>query len=186
MFQALILDKAEDGVAASVRTLDESRLPEGDVTVAVTYSSLNYKDGMILNGLGGLVRIYPHVPGVDFVGKVVDSRHGGFRPGDSVVLTGWRVGEMHWGGFAQKARLKGDWLLPLPPALSPKRAMGLGTAGLTDMLAVIALEEHGLAPDKGEVLVTSAAGGVGSVATALLAHLGYRAVASTGRPQTHG
>ena len=185
MFKALLLEERDGKVAASLQDLDESRLPEGDVTVAVEYSTLNYKDGMILSGLGRLVRSYPHVPGIDFAGTVAESGHPGFAPGDKVVLTGWRVGEAHWGGYAQKARVKGDWLVALPEALSTKRAMAIGTAGFTAMLAVMALEAHGVTPDKGEVLVTGAAGGVGSVAVATLARRGYRVAASTGRAETH-
>ena len=186
MFKALLLEETDGKVNASLRELDESRLPDGDVTVAVEYSTLNYKDGMILNGIGRLVRTYPHVPGVDFAGTVAESTHPDFSSGDTVVLTGWRVGEAHWGGHAQKARVKGDWLVPLPRGLGAKQAMAIGTAGFTAMLAVMALEDHGVTPDKGEVLVTGAAGGVGSVATAILAKLGYRVAASTGRAETHG
>ena len=185
MFKALVLEESDGKVSSSIEELDESRLPDGDVTVAVGYSTLNYKDGMVLKGVGRLVRSYPHVPGVDFAGTVEDSTHPDFAPGDAVVLTGWRVGEAHWGGHAQKARVKGDWLVKLPEALTAKRAMAIGTAGFTSMLAVMALEEHGLAPDGGPVLVTGGAGGVGSVATAILAKLGYRVAASTGRPETH-
>ncbi len=185
MFKALLLAEADGKVSSSLQDLDETRLPEGDVTVAVDYSTLNYKDGMVLNGIGRLVRSYPHVPGVDFAGTVAESANPDFTAGDKVVLTGWRVGEMHWGGYAQKARVKGDWLVPLPDGLSTKRAMAIGTAGFTAMLAVMALEEHGVTPESGEVLVTGAAGGVGSVAVAILAKLGYRVTASTGRSETH-
>ena len=185
MFKALLLEEADGKVTSSLQDLDETRLPEGDVTVAVDYSTLNYKDGMVLNGIGRLVRSYPHVPGVDFAGTVAESADPDFSPGDKVVLTGWRVGEAHWGGHAQKARVKGDWLVPLPDGLSAKRAMAIGTAGFTAMLAVMALEEHGVTPESGEVLVTGAAGGVGSVAVAILAKLGYRVTASTGRSETH-
>ncbi len=185
MFKALLLEEADGKVTSSLQDLDETRLPEGDVTVAVDYSTLNYKDGMILNGIGRLVRSYPHVPGVDFAGTVAESADPDFSPGDKVVLTGWRVGEAHWGGHAQKARVKGDWLVPLPDGLSAKRAMAIGTAGFTAMLAVMALEEHGVTPESGAVLVTGAAGGVGSVAVATLAKLGYQVTASTGRAETH-
>ncbi len=185
MFKALLLEEADGKVTSSLQDLDETRLPEGDVTVAVDYSTLNYKDGMILNGIGRLVRSYPHVPGVDFAGTVAESADPDFSPGDKVVLTGWRVGEAHWGGHAQKARVKGDWLVPLPEGLSAKRAMAIGTAGFTAMLAVMALEEHGVTPESGAVLVTGAAGGVGSVAVATLAKLGYQVTASTGRAETH-
>ncbi len=185
MFKAILLEENDGKVSAELTELDEAQLPEGDVTVDVEYSTLNYKDGMVLNGLGRLVRNYPHVPGVDFAGSVADSSHPDFKAGDKVVLTGWRVGEMHWGGYAEKARVKGDWLVPLPEGLSTKRAMGIGTAGFTAMLAVMALEAHGLDPAEGEVLVTGAAGGVGSVAVAILHKLGYQVAASTGRPETH-
>jgi len=185
MFKALLLEETEGKVAARLTELAEESLPPGDVTVAVEHSTLNYKDGMILSGLGRLVRQYPHVPGVDFAGKVLSSANPDLREGDPVVLTGWRVGESRWGGYAQKARVEAKWLVKLPPALSTRRAMSIGTAGFTAMLAVMALEEHGLSPEKGEVLVTGAAGGVGSVATAILAKLGYQVAASTGRAETH-
>jgi len=189
MFNAILLEERDGKVEAALRELDEARLPtfegESGVTVAVEYTTLNYKDGMILNGIGRLVRAYPHVPGIDFAGTVAASDHPDYQPGDQVILTGWRVGEATWGGHAQQARVKGDWLVPLPEGLTTKRAMALGTAGLTAMLAVMALEDHGVTPDKGEVLVTGAAGGVGSVAVALLAKLGYQVTASTGRAETH-
>jgi acrylyl-CoA reductase (NADPH) len=181
-FRALVLREADRKVSAAFETLTEADLPEGDVLVRVSYSTLNYKDGMVLNGIGRLVRDYPHVPGIDFSGVVENSDHVGFKPGDEVVLTGWRVGEAHWGGYAEKARVRGDWLVQLPTGLSMANAMAIGTAGFTAMLAVRALEAHGLKPDAGEVLVTGAAGGVGSVATAILANLGYRVAGSTGRP----
>lgn len=186
MFRALVLERSEAGPAeARLRELDDAALPPGDVTVAVEYSTLNYKDGLCLSASGGgLVRNYPHVGGVDFSGTVTASTDARYRPGDKVVLTGWRVGEVHWGGYAQKARVKADWLVPLPSGLSTRDAMAVGTAGLTSMLSIIALERHGLTPDKGEVLVTGAAGGVGSVAVAILAHLGYQVAAVTGRPET--
>ena len=187
MFNAILLEEADGKVSAALRALEEARLPayEGAVSVAVEYTTLNYKDGMILNGLGRLVRSYPHVPGIDFAGVVEASEHPDYKPGDRVVLTGWRVGEVAWGGYAQKARVKGDWLVPLPEGLTAKRAMALGTAGFTAMLAVLALEDHGITPERGEVLVTGAAGGVGSVAVAVLSNLGYRVAASTGRAETH-
>jgi len=186
MFKALVLEESGGKVAQSLQNLDDAALPEGDVTVAVKYSTLNYKDGMILQGLGKLVRKYPHVPGIDFAGVVEKSDSTKFKPGDGVVLTGNRVGEIHWGGFAAKARVKADWLVPLPKGLSLKQSMALGTAGFTAMLAVMALEEHGLKPGgEGEVLVTGAAGGVGSVAVALLSSLGHRVAAGTGRADTH-
>ena len=183
MFKALVLDNSTGAVSAAVRELDEAALPAGDVTVAVEYSSLNYKDGLVVNGAGGLVKKYPHVPGIDFAGKVTVSSHAGYKPGDAVVLTGWRVGEVQWGGLAQTARVNGDWLVPLPAGLSARHAMAVGTAGFTAMLAVMALEAHGLAKG-GEVLITGAAGGVGSVATAILGKLGHNVTASTGRADT--
>ncbi|MEY8143655.1 acryloyl-CoA reductase [Falsihalocynthiibacter sp. CO-5D18] len=185
MFNALIVEKLEDGTtSASIQNISEDRLPEGEVTVAVDYSTVNYKDGLCVGPGGGLVRNYPHVPGIDFAGTVLDSSDARYKAGDKVVLTGWRVGEAHWGGYAQKARVKADWLVPLPEGLTPRTAMAVGTAGFTAMLAVMALEDHGLTPQKGTVLVTGAAGGVGSVATAILANLGYQVAAVTGRPET--
>ncbi|MEY4695871.1 MAG: hypothetical protein RIT14_299, partial [Pseudomonadota bacterium] len=185
MFRALVVEKdAEGAVHAGVQELDDARLPAGDVTVAVEYSTLNYKDGLCLGSGGGLVRVWPHVPGIDLAGTVEASDDPRYRPGDRVVLTGWRVGEVHWGGYATKARVKADWLVPLPAALSTRDAMAVGTAGFTAMLALMALEAHGLTPDQGEVLVTGAAGGVGSVAVALLAANGYAVAAVTGRPET--
>lgn len=181
-FPALMLDETDGKVSASIRRLSEADLPEGEVLVKVDYSTLNYKDGMILSGLGRLVRKYPHIPGVDFAGTVEASASPDFKPGDKVILTGWRVGETHWGGYAGKARVKAEWLVPLPAGLSTRQAMAVGTAGFTAMLAVMALEDHGLTPaDEGEVLVTGAAGGLGSVAVLLLSRLGYRVAASTGR-----
>ncbi|HXC14178.1 MAG TPA: MDR family oxidoreductase [Stellaceae bacterium] len=182
-FQALVLHEQDGKVAARVEAVDEALLPAGEVTVAVEYSTLNYKDGMILQGIGRLVRNYPHIPGIDFAGIVERSDVPEFTPGDPVILTGWRVGEAHWGGFAGKARVKGDWLVRRPDAITAAQAMAIGTAGLTAMLAVMALERHGLRPGDGDVLVTGAAGGVGSVATALLSRLGHRVVAATGRPE---
>jgi acrylyl-CoA reductase (NADPH) len=182
--RALIVEKDEDGTTrAAVEEIGEGRLPESEVLVAVEYSTLNYKDGLCLGPGGGLVRSYPHVPGIDFAGTVERSSDPRYRPGDRVVLTGWRVGEAHWGGYAQKASVRADWLVPLPEGLSTRSAMAVGTAGLTAMLAVMALEDHGLAPGRGPVLVTGAAGGVGSVATAILAHLGHEVAAVTGRPE---
>ena len=187
-FRALLLERDGDGPAtASVQTLDEARLPEGEVTVAVDYSTVNYKDGLCLGPKGGgLVRTWPHVAGIDFAGTVEASDDPRYSPGDKVVLTGWRVGERHWGGYAEKARVKADWLVPLPEGLTTRQCMAVGTAGFTAMLAVMALEDHGLTPASGEVLVTGAAGGVGSVATAILARLGYTVVAVTGRPAEEG
>jgi acrylyl-CoA reductase (NADPH) len=183
-FRALVSTQGPDRkVASVVETLDESKLPAGDVTVAVEYSTLNYKDGLVLTSGGGLVKTWPHVGGIDFAGTVEASSHAGFKAGDKVVLNGYRVGELHWGGYATKARVKGDWLVKLPASLSTKRAMAIGTAGYTSMLCVMALEKHGLKPEAGEMLVTGAAGGVGSVAVAILAKLGFNVVAATGRPQ---
>ena len=185
MFNALVVEKDDDGkTSASVQQIDESALPDGDVTVAVEYSTVNYKDGLCIGSGGGLVRHYPHVPGIDFAGTVEASDDARYKPGDKVVLTGWRVGEAHWGGYAQKARVKGDWLVPLPDGLDSRQAMAVGTAGFTAMLAVMALEDHGLAQIDGPVLVTGAAGGVGSVATAILANLGRDVAAVTGRAET--
>ena len=188
MFRALVMEKSGDAPAvAAVRELDDSRLPAGEVIVAIEYTTLNYKDGLCLSGTGGgLVRNWPHVPGIDFSGSVLASDDPRYKPGDKVVLTGWRVGEVHWGGYAQKARVKADWLVPLPVGLTTRQTMAVGTAGLTAMLAIQALEDHGLTPAKGEVLVTGAAGGVGSIAVALLAAMGYRVAAVTGRPETEG
>jgi acrylyl-CoA reductase (NADPH) len=183
--RALVVDKAADGTtSAAVQQITEDRLPPGEVLVAVEYSTVNYKDGLCLGAGGGLVRSWPHVPGIDLAGRVLASDDPRYRPGDAVVLTGWRVGETHWGGYAERARVKADWLVPLPAGLSTRMAMAVGTAGLTAMLAVMALEAHGLEPGQGEVLVTGAAGGVGSVATAVLAGLGHRVAAVTGRPET--
>lgn len=185
MFKAMVVDKAGGSVSAAVQELDEAHLPPGNVTVAVEYSTVNYKDGLVATGAGGLVKQYPHVPGIDFAGRVIKSENPGYKPGDLVILTGWRVGEVRWGGLAQKAAVDGDWLVPLPADLTTRQAMAIGTAGLTAMLAVIALEAHGIMPKSGEVLVTGAAGGVGSVATAILARRGYQVVASTGRSEAH-
>lgn len=185
-FKALVLEQQDKKVSHAVKDLAGADLPEGNVTVAVEYSTVNYKDGMVVNGVGNLVRNYPHVAGIDFAGTVEESSDGRYKPGDKVVLTGWRVGEAHWGGYSQKARVKADWLVKLPGGLSTKQAMAVGTAGFTAMLCVLALETHGLEPGAGTVLVTGAAGGVGSVAVAILAKLGYTVAASTGRPAEHG
>lgn len=185
-FRALVLDQEDGKVVADIKTLPDDTLPPGDVTVRVIYSDLNYKDGMIIRGLGRLVRNYPHIPGIDFAGVVESSSSSLFKPGDEVVLTGWRVGEIHWGGFAERARVKSEWLVPLPPGMTLRQAMSLGTAGLTAMLAIMALEDHGLRPtNRGDVLITGASGGVGSVATAVLSALGYRVAAVTGRTESH-
>ena len=181
-FRALLIEKDDEGqTSASVQSLDDAQLPDGDVTVAVEFSSLNYKDGLCVGPGGGLVRDYPHIPGIDFAGTVESSADSRYKQGDKVILTGWRVGETWWGGYAQKARVKGDWLVPLPDGLGTFDAMAVGTAGLTAVLAVTALEVHGLRQHQGPILVTGAAGGVGSVATALLANLGYQVAAVTGR-----
>ena len=184
-FRALMLREEDRKVSSAIETITRDDLPEGDVLVRVAYSTLNYKDGMVLNGVGRLVRNYPHVPGVDFSGVVEASDNPSVKAGDRVVLTGWRVGEAHWGGYGEYARVKSDWLVALPDGISLKQAMAIGTAGFTAMLAVSALEAHGLSKDGGDVLVTGAAGGVGSVATAILANLGYAVTASTGREETH-
>jgi acrylyl-CoA reductase (NADPH) len=180
MFKALVLDNA-NGFSASVQEVDEARLPAGDVTVAVQYSTLNYKDGLAICNKSPVVRNWPMVAGIDGAGTVHESSHPAWKPGDALVLNGWGVGETHWGCLAQKARLKGDWLVRLPPAFTPRQAMAIGTAGYTAMLCVLALEDHGLTPAAGEVLVTGATGGVGSVAVALLGKLGYEVVAATGK-----
>jgi acrylyl-CoA reductase (NADPH) len=185
MFKALVIDNIDGTINASVRSIDESSLPPGNVIVAVEYSTVNYKDGLVVTGAGGLVKRYPHVPGIDFAGTVLESRHPSYRSGDKVVLTGWRVGEVQWGGLAQRASVNGDWLVPLPAGLTTRQAMAMGTAGFTAMLAVMALEAHSLTPSAGEVLVTGAAGGVGSVATGIFAGLGFQVVASTGRAEAH-
>ena len=183
MFKAVLIEKDEAGYRAGVTEVDDAALPDGDVTVRVAYSTLNYKDGLAITGKGPVVRKFPMVPGIDLAGTVEASTHAGIAVGDKVVLNGWGVGEGHWGGLAQRARLKGDWLVPLPAAFTPRQAMAIGTAGYTARLCVMALERHGVTPANGEVLVTGANGGVGSVAVALLAKLGYTVVASTGRPQ---
>ncbi|MBL3703328.1 acryloyl-CoA reductase [Sulfitobacter sp. BDSS02] len=186
MFNALVVEKDDETgkTSAGVSQISLEDLPDGEVTVAVEYSTVNYKDGLCIGPGGGLVRRYPHVPGIDFAGTVEASDDDRYKPGDKVVLTGWRVGEAHWGGYAQKARVKADWLVPLPEGLDTKQAMAVGTAGFTAMLAVMALENHGLEPGHGPVLVTGAAGGVGSVATAILGNLGYEVAGVTGRPET--
>lgn len=185
MFNALVLRKAGDEVTAKVEELDEARLPEGNVTVAVEYSTLNYKDGLIIRNQAPLVRDYPHVPGVDLAGRVVESSDPQWQVGDAVALTGWGVGERHWGGHAARARVKGEWLVPVPDGWTTRHTMAVGTAGFTAMLAVMALEDQGLKPGDGEVLVTGGAGGVGSVAIAVLARLGHAVTVSTGRAASH-
>ena len=183
-FRALVLDQADDALVATVQTLDDEVLPDGDVTVAVEWSSLNYKDGMVLGGVGRLVRTFPHVPGVDLAGTVVASDSDRFAPGDRVVCTGFFVGERWWGGYAERARVKSEWLVKVPDALTTRQTMEIGTAGLTAMLCVDALEQVGLRPDSGPVLCTGAAGGVGTYAVHILATLGHEVTASTGRPET--
>jgi acrylyl-CoA reductase (NADPH) len=183
MFKGILIEKDEQGYRAALKDIDEAALPEGNVTVRVACSTLNYKDGLAITGKSPVVRKFPMVPGIDLAGTVETSAHPDYKPGDMVVLNGWGVGETHWGGLAQKARLNGDWLVPLPKTFTPAQAMAIGTAGYTAMLCVMALERQGVTPDKGEVLVTGAAGGVGSVAVAILARLGYQVVAVTGRPQ---
>ncbi|MBY0299468.1 MAG: oxidoreductase [Methylobacterium sp.] len=180
-FKAVVIEKAESGQRAALTTFDEADLMEGDVTVRVTHSTLNYKDGLALTGQAPVVRRFPMIPGIDFAGVVEQSSHPDWKPGDAVVLNGWGTGETHLGAYAEKARVKGDWLVPLPASLTPQQAMAIGTAGYTAMLSVLALERHGLSPASGPAVVTGAAGGVGSVAIALLAKAGWHVVASTGR-----
>ncbi len=181
--QAILINKDDRGYSAQMSQIEEQQLPEGDVLIQVDYSTLNYKDSLAITGASPVVRNFPMVPGIDFAGTVEHSDHADFKSGDQVVLNGFGVGEGHWGGLAQKARVKGDWLVPLPTAFTPKQAMTIGTAGYTAMLCVMALEQQGVNPDQGEILVTGAAGGVGSVAVSLLAKLGYHVVASSGRPE---
>jgi len=182
MFKGIMLNKDDEGFHASLTDIDEANLPEGDVTIKVSHSTLNYKDGLAITNKGPVVRSFPMVPGIDLVGTVEISSHPGFQAGDSVILNGWGVGEKHWGGLAQKARLNGDWLVPMPSQFTPRQCMAIGTAGYTAMLCVLALEQHGVKPGNGEILVTGAAGGVGSVAIAVLSRLGYSVVAVSGRP----
>lgn len=185
-FRAILLEEAEGKVKASVQELDDARLPAADVTIRVAYSTLNYKDGMVLAGIGRLVRDYPHVPGIDLAGTVEASDSPDFKPGDEVLCTGYRLGEIHWGGYAQRARLPSKWLVKLPSGLSAKHAMAVGTAGFTAMQSILALEQHGMKPGgDAEVLVTGATGGVGSVAVAVLAKLGYKVAGSTGKESEH-
>ncbi|MBL8384108.1 MAG: oxidoreductase [Burkholderiales bacterium] len=179
--KGILLTKPESGFSAAVTEIDEAQLPEGDVTVRIDFSTLNYKDGLALTNRSPVVRKWPMVPGIDFAGTVETSAHADFKPGDQVILNGWGVGETHWGGLAQKARVKGDWLVPLPSKFSTRQAMALGTAGYTAMLSVMRMEAFGVTKDQGEILVTGATGGVGSVAVAILAEWGYRVVASTGK-----
>ncbi|WP_028207572.1 acrylyl-CoA reductase (NADPH) [Paraburkholderia nodosa] len=183
MFKAILIDKESGSYDARIAELDDARLPEGDVLVDVGYSTLNYKDGLAITGKGPVVRSFPMVPGIDFAGTIAQSANPAYAVGDAVVLNGWGVGEQHWGGLAQKARVKGDWLIPLPAGFTPRQTMAVGTAGYTAMLCILALERHGITPAHGDVLVTGASGGVGSFAIALLTRRGYRVVASTGRLQ---
>jgi len=183
MFKAIMISKDEAGQQhVALSSIEPDQLPEGDVTVRVHCSTLNYKDALAITGKSPVVRKFPMVPGIDLAGVVEQSGHPDFQAGDAVVLNGWGVGEVHWGGLAEYARLSGDWLIPLEPAFTPEQAMSIGTAGYTAMLCVMALEKHGVTPEGGEVLVTGAAGGVGSVAVAILARLGFNVVAMTGRP----
>lgn len=186
MFKALILNQQEKNTVATIEQIDESQLPQGEVLVAVDYSSLNYKDGLAITGKGKIIRNFPMVPGIDLAGTVLESQDTRYQTGDKVVLTGWGVGENHWGGMAQKARLKADWLVPLAHGLDSKKAMMIGTAGFTAMLCVQAILDAGIQPKKGEILVTGASGGVGSVAVTLLAKLGYTVAAVTGRVEQNG
>jgi acrylyl-CoA reductase (NADPH) len=182
-FRAIVIDKAEGGQNVGIREFDDKELMEGDVTVRVTHSTVNYKDGLALTGKAPVVRRFPMIPGIDFAGVVEASSHPDFKAGDAVVLNGWGAGETHLGGYAEKSRVKGDWLVPLPKGLAPAQAMTIGTAGYTAMLAVMALEKHGSAPADGPAVVTGSAGGVGSVAISLLSKAGWHVIASTGRPQ---
>ena len=182
-FQAYQIGKGEDGQRCSLTQLDDSDLMEGNVTVRVEYTTLNYKDGLALTGRSPIIRKFPLTPGIDFSGTVLESDHPDYKAGDAVLLNGWGVGESHSGGFAQKARVNGDWLVPIPEGLDARRAMAIGTAGYTAMLSVLALEDHGIEPGQGDLLVTGASGGVGSIAVAVLGKLGHRVIASTGRMQ---
>ncbi len=181
MIDAILIEKSESGQSATLTKVDPAQLPAGDVLVDVAFSTLNYKDALAITGASPVVRSFPMVPGIDFAGIVRDSANPAFKAGDRVVLNGWGVGEKHWGGLASQARVSGDWLVPLPDGITMRQAMVIGTAGYTAMLCVIALEQHGVTPDSGEVVVTGAAGGVGSVAVALLENLGYTVTAVTGR-----
>ncbi|MDO7911526.1 MDR family oxidoreductase [Pseudomonas monteilii] len=183
MFKAILIDKAAHGQQAHVTELDDDQLPPGTVTVRVAYSTLNYKDALAITGQSPVVRQFPMVPGIDLAGTVEHSDHADWKAGDRVVLNGWGVGERHWGGLAQRARLDGDWLVPMPAGLDERQCMAVGTAGYTAMLCLMALERHGLTPDQGPVLVTGASGGVGSFAVSLLAQAGYQVIAATGRAE---
>ncbi|MCX7244232.1 MAG: oxidoreductase [Burkholderiales bacterium] len=183
MFKAILINKDETGYHADLAELSEAALPAGEVLVKVLYSTLNYKDGLAITGKGPIVRSFPMVPGIDFAGEVLESSSPDYAPGDQVILNGWGVGEAHWGGLAQKARVKAEWLIPLPKGMTPKQTLAVGTAGYTAMLCVMALQQHGLQPNAGEVLVTGAAGGVGSFAISLMHKLGFTVVASSGRSE---
>jgi acrylyl-CoA reductase (NADPH) len=183
MFKSILINKTDSAYQVEYTDTEDSSLPDGDVIVNVQYSSLNYKDALAITGKSPIIRKFPMIPGIDFAGTVENSSHPEFKTGMPVILNGWGVGEVHMGGFAQKAKVKGDWLVPLPSAFDAKQAMAIGTAGYTAMLCVIALEKNGVTPDKGEILVTGATGGVGSVAVAILSKLGYKVVALTGRPE---
>ncbi|MGL4187195.1 MAG: MDR family oxidoreductase [Thiotrichaceae bacterium] len=185
MFNALVLTQVEGKTQAHIQALTTDDLPAGDVLIAVDYSSLNYKDGLAVTGTGKIIRDFPMVPGIDLAGSVLESNDARYKVGDQVIVTGWGVGERYWGGYAQQARVKADWLVSLPNGLSTQQAMIIGTAGLTAMLCVMALQDGGVQPDAGKVVVTGAAGGVGSITVLLLAQLGYHVVAVTGRPDTH-
>lgn len=182
MFDAILIAKDGEQQVVRLTQVDESQLPEGDVEVAVAYSTLNYKDALAITGASPVVRSFPMIPGIDFAGVVTASTHADYKPGDRVILNGWGVGEKHWGGLSQRARVPGDWLVPLPEGISLRQAMAIGTAGYTAMLCIDALERYGLTPDAGEIAVSGAAGGVGSIATILLAARGYSVAAITGRP----
>ena len=182
-FRAVRIDKGEQGQTAKLVDFDDNDLMDGDVTVRVEWSTVNYKDGLAISGKAPVVRRFPMIPGIDFVGMVESSTHADWKPGDRVILNGWGVGETHLGGYAEKARVKGDWLVPAPAGMTGREAMAIGTAGYTAMLAVMALERHGITPERGPIVVTGAAGGVGSVAVALLSKLGFHVIAATGRLQ---
>lgn len=183
MFNSILINKDDSGYHCNLTEVDEEQLPDGNVTVKVDFSTLNYKDGLAITGKSPVVRRFPMVPGIDFVGSVEESTHSDYKQGDRVVLNGWGVGEVHWGGLAQKARVNGDWLVPLPDSFTARQAMSIGTAGYTAMLCVMALEQQGVTPDKGDIIVTGAAGGVGSVAISILSKLGYNVLAVTGRSE---
>lgn len=186
MYKAILIDKHEHEQKVELAELEDARLPDGDVTVRVAYSTLNYKDGLAISGKSPVVRQFPMVPGIDLAGTVEHSSHPAYQTGDRVLLNGWGVGESHWGGLAQRARLKGDWLIPLPAGLDERQCMAIGTAGYTAMLCLMALQRHGLQPQHGPILVTGASGGVGSFAISLLARAGYEVIAATGRMQEAG